>query len=108
MQIEETTTYKYLGDVISNNGKNIKNIESRKAKTLATTINMNSIASTEILCKIETSVLLELHDKVTVPGLLANAEAWTLSKTELNEIEKIEYQALRNMFDLPLHTPIPL
>ena len=107
MQIEETTTYKYLGDVISNDGKNIKNIESRKAKTLATTINMNSIASTEILCKIETSVLLELHDKVTVPGLLANAEAWTLSKTELNEIEKIEYQALRNMFDLPLHTPIP-
>ena len=61
MQIEETTTYKYLGDVISNNGKNIKNIESRKAKTLATTINMNSIASTEILCKMETS---EITDKV--------------------------------------------
>ena len=61
MQIEETTTYKYLGDVISNNGKNIKNIESRKAKTLATTINMNSKASTEIFCKIETS---EITDKV--------------------------------------------
>ena len=62
MQIEETTTHKYLGDVISNNDKNIKNIKSRKAKTLATTINMNSIASTEILCKIETS---EITDKVS-------------------------------------------
>ena len=27
MQIEETKTYKYLGDVISNDGKNGKNIE---------------------------------------------------------------------------------
>ena len=107
MQIEETTAYKYLGDHISNDGKNIKNIEARKIKTQATTININSIASTEILRKIETSVLLELHDKVTIPGLLANAESWSLLKSETNEIEKVEYQALRNMFDLPLHTPIP-
>ena len=107
MPIEETTTYRYLGDHISNDGKNKKNIEARKTKTLATTININSIASTEVLRKIETSVLLELHDKVTIPGLLANAESWSLLKTEMVEMEKIEYQALRNMFDLPLHTPIP-
>ena len=107
MQIEETTSYKYLGDHISNDGKNIKNIEARKIKTQATSININSIASTEVLRKIETAVLLELHDKVTIPGLLANAEAWTLFKAEINEIEKIEYQALRSMFDLPLHTPLP-
>ena len=76
-------------------------------KTQATTININSIASTEILRKIETSVLLELHDKITIPGLLANAESWSLLKTETTELEKIEYQALRNLFDLPLHTPLP-
>ena len=107
MPIEETTTYRYLGDIISNDGKNTKNIELRKTKTYATTININSIASTEVLRHIETSVLLELHDKITIPGLLANAESWSLSKTEHAEIEKIEYQALRNLFDLPLHIPIP-
>ena len=107
MPINETTTYKYLGDVISSDGKNMKNIESRKTKTYATTININSIASTEVLRRIETSVLIELHDKITIPGLLANAESWSLSKTEYTEIEKIEYQALRNLFDLPLHIPIP-
>ena len=107
MQIQESTTYKYLGDVISNDGKYAKNIESRKVKTQSTTININSIASTEVLRKIETSVLLELHDKVTIPGLLANAESWSLLKTETTEMEKIELQALRNLFDLPLHTPIP-
>ena len=107
MTIDETTSYKYLGDVITNDGKNMKNIESRKTKTYATTININSIASTEVLRGIETSVLLQLHDKITIPGLLANAESWSLSKTEYTEIEKIEYQALRNLFDLPLHIPIP-
>ena len=107
MPIKETTTYKYLGDVISSDGKNTKNIESRKTKTYATTININSIASTEVLRRIETSVLIELHDKITIPGLLANAESWSLSKTEYTEIDKIEYQALRNLFDLPLHIPIP-
>ena len=30
-----------------------------------------------------------------------------IHKTEYTEIEKIEYQAIRNLFDLPLHTPIP-
>ena len=107
MTIEETSSYKYLGDHISNDGKNAKNIEARKTKTQATTININTIASTEVLYKIETTVLLELHDKVTIPGLLANAESWSLLKTESGEIEKIEYMALRNLFDLPLHTPIP-
>ena len=52
-------------------------------------------------------MLLELHDKVTIPGLLANAESWSLLKSEEKDIEKIEFQALRNLFDLPLHTPIP-
>ena len=107
MEIEEATTYRYLGDHISNDGKNTKNIEARKTKTLATTININTIASTEVLRNIETTVLLELHDKVTIPGLLANSESLSLLKTESSELEKIEYQALRNLFDLPLHTPIP-
>ena len=107
MQIEETKTYKYLGDHITNDGKNIENIEARKIKTQATTINVNSIASTKVLRKIESSVLLELHEKVTIPGLVANAESWSLSKAEIKEIERVEYQALRSMFDLPLHIPIP-
>ena len=107
MEIKETSTYRYLGDHISSDGKNATNIESRKTKTQATTININSIASTEILRKIETSVLLDLHDKVTIPGLIANAESWSLLKTETTEIERIEQQALKSMFDLPLHTPIP-
>ena len=105
--IQETNKYKYLGDLISNNGKNMENINARKIKAQATVVNINSIASTEMLQMIESSVLVELHDKITIPGLIANCESWNLSKGETKEMEKIEYQAIRYLFDLPTHTPIP-
>ena len=72
-----------------------------------TTANINSIAASEVLRNIETPVLLELHDKVTLPGLLNNAESWTLSKAEYSFIETAEIQALKYLFALPSHFPTP-
>ena len=54
---------------------------------------------------IETSVLLELHEKINIPSLLSNSESWILNKGEQTELEKIELQTLKNLFDLPIHTP---
>ena len=105
--ITETKSYRYLGDIITNDGKNKENIEARKTKTKATTININAVAATEVLRMVETPTLLQLHEKITVPGLIANAESWNLLKGEKEEINKIEQQALKNLFDLPVHTPTP-
>ena len=107
MPIDETKTYKYLGDIISSNGKNKENIEARKQKTQSTTVNINSFGATDVLRKIETKILLELHDKITIPGLLANAESWSLLKGEIDSLEMIEIQALKYLFDLPIHMPTP-
>ena len=107
MTINEAKEYRYLGDVISNDGKNVANLESRKRKMQITTANINSIATSEVLSKIETPVLLELHDKVTIPGLINNAESWTLTKTEYVFIETAEIQALKYLFALPSHFPTP-
>ena len=105
MPIKETTQYKYLGDIICSNGKNAENIKSRKSKIQTSTVSINTIAGSEILNKIETSVLLELHESMNISSLLFNCESWNLSKGEEDELEKIELQALKNLFDLPLHTP---
>ena len=107
MPIEETKTYKYLGDIISSNGKNKENIEARHKKTQITTVKINSFGATNVLRKIKTKVLLELHDKITLPGLLTNAESWSLLKGETDKIEMIEIQALKHLFDLPVHMPTP-
>ena len=107
MEIQECISYKYLGDIISNDGKNLKNIEARKEKINASTITINTIAESDILNRIESAVLIELHEKVNIPGLLANCESWNLNKGETVEIERIETQAIKYLFDLPIHTPTP-
>ena len=53
----------------------------------------------------ETAVLLELHEKISVSSLLTNAEAWNLNKGDENELEKIEIGALKDLFNLPVRTP---
>ena len=105
MIIEETDRYRYLGDVITNDGKNTENIKTRKTKIQATATNVKAMAGSHVLNRIGTSVLLELHDKTIIPCLLNNAETWNLKKSEEEELERIEVQTLKNLFDLPLHTP---
>ena len=105
MPIEKSDSYKYLGDVLTSDGKNTKNIADRKSKMKSSIITINTIAANEIINKIETTILLDLHEKINIPSLLANSEAWCLSKGERDELEKIETQTLKELFDLPIHTP---
>ena len=107
MSINETDSYKYLGDIISNDGTNTKNIQARKHKAASTTISIKTIASNETFKQIGTSVLMELHDTTTLSALLTNSESWTLNKSEKLEIERIEIQSIKLLFDLPVHTPTP-
>ena len=48
---------------------------------------------------------LQLHESVTVPTLLYNAETWTLNKTEKKLIDKAEIYALKKSLGLPQTTP---
>ena len=105
--IKETDNYKYLGDIVTSDGKNERNIEARKNKVTASIVAINTIAASEVLRKIETMVLLELHEKIILSALLTNAEAWTLNTANRKELDKTEIQALKYMFDLPTHTPTP-
>ena len=107
MSIKETESYKYLGDIITNDGKNTSNIQARKNKATATTISIKTIASNETFREIRTSVLIELHDTTTLSALLTNSESWNLNKTEKLELERIEIQSIKLLFDLPAHTPTP-
>ena len=107
MRINETKAYKYLGDIITDDGKNTKNIQARKDKTTATTIAIKTIASNETFREIGTSVILELHETTTLSALLTNSESWSLNKTEKLDLERIEIQSVKLLFDLPAHIPTP-
>ena len=107
MDIGTCDSYTYLGDIITPDGKNTQNIKSRKNKIIVSSASINTIAASEILYRIETTVLLDLHEKVNIPSLLTNSESWTLLKSEETEVERAEIQCLKNMFDLPVTTPTP-
>ena len=107
LTIQSCSSYKYLGDIISNNGKNKDNISDRKKKVIGSTMSINTIAANEVLNKVETMVILELHEKINIPGLLNNAESWNLLKTDQNELEEIETTSLKCLFNLPTKTPTP-
>ena len=42
---------------------------------------------------------------MNIPSLLNNSESWSLTKSEEENLETIEIQTLKELFDLPLHTP---
>ena len=54
----KNTSYKYLGDTVTNDNKNKRNLEIRENKVQGTIIQINMIASSDIMKGIETKVLL--------------------------------------------------
>ena len=74
---------------------------------VAATMSIKTIASNEVLNRIETVVLLELHEKISISSLLNNAEAWDLLIGEKKDLEQIELLNVKSLFDLPTKTPTP-
>ena len=105
MAIKEATQYKYLGDWITNDGKNKCNIEARQRNLQSTTIYINTVASYEVLNQIETAVILQLHESKNISSFLTNAQSWNLNKGEVDSLERAEIRAIKQLFNLPIHTP---
>ena len=105
--IENCRSYRYLGEEISIDGKNATNIVNRLNKVKNTVMAIMTCGRNAIMRNIETNVLLRLHQTVTLPTLLYNAEAWAINKSDRKEIDKIEIWAIKHMFGLPTTTPTP-
>ena len=66
---------------------------------------INTCGQNKIMKKIEINLLMTLHESVTLPTLLYNAETWPLNATIRKEIDKIEIWAWKSMIGLPKTTP---
>ena len=69
-------SYKYLGEIIMRKGKNEENHEARFEKTNPTVRATNTRGRSMIVKKIEMKLIIQLHEAVTLPTLLYNAETW--------------------------------
>ena len=105
--ITNTNSYKYLGDLITNDGKNKSNIENRYNRTQGIIRQINTTAGSDIMRNIETKTILELYDSCVIPSFLNNAESWTLSTSEEKELDILGIRILKRLFNLPERTPSP-
>ena len=103
--IQNCSSYKYLGEIISRNGKNAENIKDKLEKVKTRVTEIITCARSDIMRRIRTSVFLKLHEAEAVPTLSYGCKTWTLDSKVIKLLERIELWALKRMFGLPPTTP---
>ena len=102
----EKSEEKNLGDLISKDGRNLKNIQARinKGKGIVTTI-LNILEGIPF-GKVYFKVAVILRNTLLVSSMLCNSEAWVnLTNSELDLLETVDVMLLRNILKAPVSTP---
>ena len=97
---------KYLGDIISEDGKNFKNIQSRLGKGIGILSEILNILEKVTLGNsyFETAILL--RESIFINGILTNSEVWyNLTKAEIKDFEDLDLLLLRRILNAPFSTP---
>ena len=104
--MKEKEEEKYLGDVISIDGKNMKNIKARNAKGNGIVRKMITILDGIPFGQHYFEVGIRLRNSLLVSSMLFNAEAWyDLSSSELDLLETIDVSLLKQLLRAPRGTP---
>ena len=104
--MEESEEEKYLGVLISNDGRNLKNIKARVARGIGIVKRILTILDTIPFGKHYFEVGMLLRDSLLISSILYNAEAfYNLTEAELNLIETVDLMFLRQLMNVPKTTP---
>ena len=103
--MEEKEEEKYLGDVISKDGRNIKNIQARVNKGKGIVKKILNILEGIPFGKLYFEVAMLLRNTLLVSSLLCNSEAWFhLTNSELDLLETVDLMFLRKVLKAPKST----
>ena len=97
--------YKYLGDIISQDGKNTANLKERRNKANVVVRSILTCCSSGVMKKMATQVARYLYETEIITALLYNCETWTLSNAEKKFLDQIELHAWKKLIGLPNTTP---
>ena len=104
--MEQKEEEKYLGDLISVDGRNIKNIKARIAKGTGIVTKILAMLEGIPLGKQYFKVGTILRDSLLTSSMLFNSEAWyNLTCAELDLLETIDLSLLRQLLKAPKGTP---
>ena len=105
-EMEEKSNEKYLGDIISVDGRNVKNIKARVAKSTGIISRILSILDGIPFGQYFYEVAIILRNSLLLSSLLCNSESWyNVTQAELNLIESVDLQFFRRILNVPKSTP---
>ena len=108
MEIDIVTEEKYVGDIVSNDGKHTKNVQARRSKGIGMCNEIITILDNLYLGQYHFQIALLLRQAMLLSVLLFNADTWLrLSKDDLRKLESIDLMFLRKLFGVPISTPKP-
>ena len=97
---------KYLGDIISVDGRNINNIKARVTKGTGIVSKILSILDGIPFGQYYFEVALILRSSLLLSSILCNSESWyNVTKAELDLIESVDLCFLRRILNAPKSTP---
>ena len=104
--MEEKDEEKYLGDVISKDGRNLKNIKARINKGKGIVKKILNILEGIPVGKLYYQVAVILRNSLLVSSIICNSEAWfSLTESDLNLLETVDVSLLRSILKAPKSTP---
>ena len=104
--MEEVTEDTYLGDIISSDGKNTKNIESRISKGIGKITEIIHLLEMISLGEHYMEIAILFRETIFLNGILTNAEIWySFTEAEIKEFENLDKKLLRKILQVPISTP---
>ena len=104
--IEEVTEDVYLGDVISNDGKNKKNLQKRVTRGMGIISQITNLLAIVSYGYHYVEIALLLREAMFVSSVLNNVEVWYgVSRKEVETFEKMDLILLRKILKTPMSTP---
>ena len=103
-QLPRAKNAKYLGDILTPDGKVDETIRQRKSAITGMLAEISTIMDEMGECRIEAA--LQYYNGILCPKLLTNSETWSnISSQNHIELEKIQNQTLKRLLRLPNGTP---
>ena len=107
-EMEIVKKEKYVGDMVTGDGKHSKNLDARRSKGMGVISEILSILDGMCLGAHYFVSALMLRQSMLVTVLLSNSETWLrLTQKDLGKLEGIDRLFIRRIFQVPNSTPIP-
>ena len=96
----------YLGDIISGDGKNTRNVKKRVARGIGISTQIINLLKTICLGEHYMEIALLLRESMFLNSVLTNDEIWyALTKEEVRELEDLDRTLLKKLLTVPFSTP---